>query len=429
MLFKNIGIVDENYQYQKDMFVGIKDEKIAYISSKEPEEDFGEVYDGKGKILMPAFYNAHGHSPMTLLRGYGENLNLQDWLFNLIFPFEDHLDSDAVYWGQMMAMAESFKYGIASTSDMYYFTDDMVRATIEAGAKINVSRAVSATEIDAPSLKDMNRLIQEYKTFKNDKIIFETSIHAEYTNNEAVCRYIAEAAKENGLGMHVHVSETRPETEECKARNNGMTPTQFLDMCGAFDVRAIAAHCVWCTDEDLDILKAKNVTIASNPVSNLKLVSGNCRSVDIYNKGINLAIGTDSVASNNSLNFFEEMKLFTIAGKMTAQDPAAMRPEQVLHSATRAGAIAQGREDCGLLKEGFKADLMVLDGQASNMQPEHNAINNIIYAADPTNILMTMVDGKVVYKNGEYTTIDMEKTIFNLEKQRQRILGELAAEK
>ena len=459
MLFRNIGLVDENFDYREGMFVGTIGSRIVYIGDTEPAKEqcdalaekysdefanfipacnchrpehfhpvFYEEYDGTGKVLMPGFYNAHGHSPMGLMRGYGENLPLDRWLNEKIFPFEDKLYSDAVYWATLLAMAESLRFGIVSTSDMYYFIDDMVRAVSVSGMKTNISRAVAGigqTKLeDCIGYVEMRQAIEMYDGFLNGRIQVEASAHAEYTNNEFFLRAIADAAREYGVRMHVHVAETESETKGCIERY-GRTPVEFLADCGLFDVPANAAHCVWLTDNDRDILAEKGVSVSSNTVSNLKLASGICDVPKLYAKGINVAIGTDSVASNNSLNFFEEIKAFALMGKITSMDPALMTPKQVLRSATRAGALAQGREDCGLVKEGFKADLIVVDASGPNMRPVHNMLNNLVYSADGKDVILTMVDGDVRYRDGEYKDIDIEKTIAEAEAATKKILAML----
>lgn len=429
MLFRKITILDENLEVRKDMYVGIKGDRVDYIGSEEPKEDYGEVCDGSGRLLMPGFYNAHAHSPMALMRGYGENLALQDWLNKKIFPFEALLDSNAVYQGTLLCMAESLRFGIVSTSDMYYFVEDMARAVLDSGCKDNISRSI--TNFDDTPLKNMDSFrelkegVQNFQNAGNGKIIMESSLHAEYTSNERTARDLAEWTKENGLRMHVHVSETKNEHEECKTRHEGKTPVKYLADCGIFDVPAIAAHCVWIEGEDFDILKEKGVTVSTNPCSNLKLASGIMNSPEILRKGINLAIGTDSVASNNSLNFIEEMKTLAMIGKVKSGDPTVVTPREVIYAATRGGALAQGREDCGLMKEGFKADLILLDIDTVNMHPVHELINNIVYSASGSDIRMTMVDGKVLYKDGEYATIDVDRVVSETEKATKNILHRL----
>lgn len=428
MLFKNISILDENFEIKHHMNVGTDGVHIDYIGSELPEKDYGRVYEGEGKLLMCAFYNAHGHSTMALMRGYGENMVLQDWLNKRIFPFEDKLDSNSVYWGTLLSMAESMRFGIVSTSDMYYFIDDMVKATVDSGMKGNISRAiVNFDDSDVwqlPSMQEMKRTFEAYHNTEGERIKMDVSIHAEYTSRPSAVTAVSEYGKEAGTRMHIHVSETRSEHEECKQRH-GKTPIQYFNDLGAFDLPAIAAHCVWIEGEDFDIIKEKGVTVAANPISNLKLASGVCNVPELLKRGINVAIGTDSVASNNSLNFFEEMKVFAMISKMMYHDPTVVTPEQTLRAATRGGALAQGREECGLLKEGFRADLIVVDVDKPNMYPVHNMVNNLVYSASGTDVVLTMADGKVLYENGEYLTLDICRTIREAENATQKILSML----
>ncbi len=428
MIFKNITILDENFNTKENMYVGIKGEIIDYIGSEEPKETYGESYDGKGKLLMCGFYNSHAHTPMTLMRGYGENLSLQDWLNTRIFPFEDKLSSNSVYSGMLLGIAESLRFGIVSSTDMYYFCDDMARAVLESGIKNNLGRGVvNFGDGDVAQLQGFLETKQLFENFHNEgngRLKVDVSLHAEYTSNPATALHLAEYAKLTGANMHVHVSETEFEHEECKKRH-GLTPVQYLNKQHIFDTKATAAHCVWLEEEDFDILAQKGVTVASCPVSNLKLASGVCNIPKLLGKGINVAIGTDSVASNNSLNMIEEMKFFAVANKGKQYDPTLITPVETLKAATFAGAKGQGRDDCGKLARGFKADLIVMDLKQPNMHPIHNMANNMVYSASGSDVLLTMVDGKVLYKNGEYLTIDIEKTIYEAEEETKRILGEL----
>lgn len=429
MLFNNITILDENLAIKENMNVGIKDDTIDYIGTEEPKEDYGNRYDGSGKVLMCGFFNSHAHTPMTLMRGYGENMILQDWLTQRIFPFEDKLNGEAVYSGMLLGIAESLRFGIVSTTDMYYFGDEMARAILESGVKNNLGRGiVNFTDDDIynlPGFLETKHLFETYHNTGNGRIKVDVSLHGEYTSNPKTARQLAEYMIEIGANMHVHVSETEFEHEECKKRHDGMTPVQYLNKLKIFDTRATAAHCVWIEGEDFDILSEKGVTVASCPVSNLKLASGVCNVPLLLKEGVNVAIGTDSVASNNSLNYIEEIKFFTVANKGKQYDPTLITPTQALYAATSAGAQGQGRLDCGKLKVGYKADLIVIDTNKPNMQPVHNLANNIVYSASGSDVLLTMVDGKVLYDNGEYLTIDIEKSIYEAQKTTNRILGEL----
>lgn len=432
MLFERIAIVDENFDYQEDMYVGISGNLITYISKDAPSdalrEHYYQTYDGKGKVLMPGFVNAHGHSPMSLMRGYGENLPLQRWLNELVFPFEDQLDGEAVYNGTLLSMAESIRYGITSTSDMYFWVDDMVRAITTSGAKANIARAVTHFGGDVyqlPSFIEQRDSILMYHGFDEGRILIDASVHAEYTNSDESVKAVVEQCREHDLIMHIHLSETENEVNECIERRGGKTPVEYFDSLGLFDGPVLAAHSVWLTDNDYQILKSKNVTVASNPISNLKLVSGICDVKKLMDNGIRVAIGTDSSTSNNSLDFFEEIKTFALLAKLKSGDPAFMTPKQALYAATRAGALAQGRKTSGLIKEGYRADLIVVDTDVPNMQPSHNMLNNLVYSACGKDVCLTMVDGRVLYQDGEYKTIDIEKVMYDTNAAKDRILAKL----
>ena len=429
MLFKQINILDENLKLQEDCYVAVRNGKIVSISAQRPAGEWEREYDGRGKLLMSGFYNAHAHSPMTLMRGYGENLKLQDWLNKKIFPFEAKLDGNAVYWGTMLALAESFRFGIVSTSDMYYFCDDMVRAVEESGAKANISRSITSfaegSVKNNDSYREAEALIRDYHGAAEGRILIDASIHAEYTNTVTSITEVADLAKKYGVNMHVHVSETKQEHEECKARHGGRTPAQLLCDLGAFDTRTTAAHCVWAEEEDIEIFSEKGVTVATCPVSNLKLASGVCNVPALMKKGVNVAVGTDSVASNNSLNFIEEMKFFALLNKERRNDPTLITPKETLRAAARAGALSQGREDCGVLAVGRKADLTVLDIGQPHMRPVHNLANNIVYSASGSDVVLTMADGRVLYRDGDFFTIDVEKAAAETERACRDILRQL----
>ena len=437
MLFKDITILDEALNVREHMYVGTKGDTITYVGEGAPcdaqraagEVDMDRVVDGRGRLLMSGFYNAHAHSPMTLLRGYGENLPLSRWLNERIFPFEDKLTGPAVYAGTLLAMAESLRYGIVSTSDMYYFPDEMAAAISDSGAKNNFSRSVTCFDdsdlMDLPAGKEMVHAFETYHGAADGRIKVDMSLHAEYTNPEKIVRQLAELTGSLGANMHVHISETKAEHEECKGRHDGRTPVRFLDDCGLFATPTTAAHCVWIEGEDYDILKERGVTVAVNPISNLKLASGVCNVQALLDKGINVAIGTDSVSSNNSLNYIEEMKVFAIASKMMYNAPEAVSPIDTLRAATIGGAKSQGRADCGVLKEGYKADLVMIDIDTPWMYPVHNLATNLVYSASGSDVVMTMVDGRVLYEDGEYATIDIEKAKADVTSETEKILAQL----
>lgn len=428
MLLKNITYINENFDLKTAKYLQVKDGKFArFIFDEEMDSDKeNEVIDCRDLLLMPAFYNSHAHSPMALLRGYGENMALDDWLQKKIWPFEAHLNSDSVYWGTLLSMVESIKNGIVSTSDMYFFTEDMVKAYVDAGTKGNISRALvnfDGKDIrNMDSYKEMKHAFKNFNGIEDNKIIIEASIHGEYTSDEDTVRHLARYAKDYGIRMHIHLSESKSEHENCIAKRK-MTPCEYFAKCGLLDVPTLAAHCVWISEEDMDIMREKEVIVSHNPQSNMKLASGIAPIEKMLRKGIKVAIGTDSVASNNSLNFFESMKFMGLGGKIREMDPTVISPKEILASATRNGALAQGRDDCGIIKEGFRADFIAVNLNDVSLNPIHDMNNNLVYSADPSVIKMTVCDGKILYKDGEFKTIDVEKVISNVRKETDRIIN------
>lgn len=431
MLFSDICILDENLEYQRSCWVGVKDDRIDYVGTTKPKNaaDYGEAYYGDGKLLMSGFYNAHAHAPMTLLRGWGEALPLQSWLNDRIFPFEAKMTDEDNYWGTKLAIAEMLRYGTVSFSDMYYHGDDRFRACKESGIKINLGETMISFEPmaykDMPLAQTNERFLEEYHGKENGRLLVDFNIHAEYTSNELSVTTLAEAAKEAGVRMQVHVSETKQEVEDCKARHGGKTPVRYLADCGVFDVPANAAHCVWLEDDDFAILADKGVTVSTNPVSNMKLGSGFANVPKMLQMGINVALGTDGTASNNNLDMMQDMYVLALAPKGVYNDPTLVTPKQALYAATRAGALSQGRDDCGLLKQGMKADLVVLDKRGPSWAPCTNPIANIVYAGHGSDVCLTMVDGKVLYRDGKWPTIDVEEAKSQVIMATNRIAGEL----
>lgn len=428
MLFKNITILDENFDIQKNMYVGTKKDRIAYIGKAEPKEDFGDVFDGKNKVLLPGFVNAHTHSPMTLLRGYAENLPLSRWLNEKVFPFEDRLNCDRAYYGTMLSIAEMLSGGTTSFSDMYFFQDGVLRAVKDAHAKTNFCRSI-VSFTDTPFLSDERvkealEAVEKYHNTENGRIRIDMALHAEYTNTYSMIKQFGEYTKGKGLVNHIHVSETKSEHESCKEKY-GKTPTELFYEEGVLDSPTVFAHCVWIEDCDREILKEKGATVAHCPASNLKLGSGVCDIYSLLKMGVNVAIGTDSAASNNGLDMLREMYLAALLPKGVNGQADIVSPKEIIKTATYGGAAAQCRFDTGLIKEGFKADLCVIDTDKPSLYPDFDILNNIVYSAEKSDVVLTMVDGEVLYKNGEFMTVDIEKIGFEVNRIVKEVVGEV----
>lgn len=413
-LIRNVKLLSEYGFGEKNVFVEIRDGRYSYIGEKEPRIRYDEVIEGNGNLLIPAFYNTHCHAAMTLFRGYGEDLPLDKWLNDKIFPAEDRLTERSVYIATKLAIAEMLANGIASFSDMYMFVDRSAEAVLETGIKANLSRSI-VSFADAENIEKDSRflesvaLVRDFNNAGDGRLKIDMSLHAEYTNTEQMVRFVAEYIKEENLGMQVHVSETEKEHAEAMARRGGKTPVEFFADCGLFDTRTTAAHCVYVTDNDLSIMKEKGVSVAHNPVSNLKLGSGVMPLSKILASGVNVTLGTDGVASNNNLDVLKELQYATLIAKGTSKKPDIITAREMLPIATKNGALAQGRTDSGEIKVGSKADATLIDLGSVNNIPSYDRYTTLAYSAKSSDVLMTMVDGRVLYHNGEYKTIDIEK--------------------
>ena len=432
MLFANIDILDENLEHQKNQFVGVEGSIITYIGATEPADaaKYGERYDGRGKLLMSAFYNTHAHTPMTLLRGYAENLPLQQWLNDAIWPFEAKMDPAKKhhYWGCMLSQAEMLRYGVVSYTDMYLATVDRCEATIEAGMKANHcdggTMCFVETDYDTLPVAELNKqLFAEYHNAADGRVKIEMCVHAEYTTPQGMIERCVAEAREHGVGLHIHLSETKAEHEECKERHNGMTPAQWFDSLGAFDVPMNAAHCTWVEPDDIALMARKGVNVSVNSASNMKLGSGFTPLAELLDAGLNCSIGTDGMASNNTHNILQNAYLLACAQKGKALNPAIITPKQVLQMLTVNGARAQGRANCGKLATGYRADLVVFDVDTPWMYPVHDMPTNLLYSANGADVVLTMCDGSVLYRDGSYQTIDIERVKYEVVRCVDEILG------
>ena len=414
-LFSHVSVVtmDARMSVWIDAFVGVTDGKISYLGKKPPEEKPGQIIDGTGMVMMPGLINCHTHLPMALLRGYADDLVLQTWLKDYIFPREEHLDARAVKAATLLGIAECLRFGVTSVSDMYYFDEAIAEAVAESGIKANLSRGTSmflGDEFDFetfPACRELVELHEKWHGYDNGRIQIECSIHGEYTSTYQLWDALAEYAINNRLGMHVHLSETKTEHDAC-VEKYGLTPAQLLDCHHVFDSRAIAAHCVHLTGDDMRLLARRGVSAVHCPVSNLKLASGCADVMGMVKAGMNVCLGTDSVASNNNLDLFEEIKACALMAKGKTGDPTAVPAEAALMMATVCGARAQGREkECGQIAVGLDADLILLDFNQPHLIPCHNILSNLVYAASGHDVVLTMVRGKILYFAGKYFTIDL----------------------
>ena len=394
-------------------FVAVDGAYITAVTDIRPEGTFDRVVAADGCLLIPGFVNAHTHAAMTLFRGYGEDLPLQRWLEERIFPAEDRLTERAVFLGTQLSIAEMLAGGVTSFSDMYFFCDATARAVAESGIKANISRSVVSFDENADYKNDARvregiALFRNWNGAENGRILVDLSLHAEYTNCPAAVQCVAEAAATLGTRVHIHLSETEREHTEGIARR-GVTPTAFFLKNHLFDVPVVAAHCVYLTDEDRAILAAHGASAVHNPISNLKLGSGMMPLTATLAAGVNVALGTDGAASNNRLDLLRELQTALLIAKGSTRSPDCITAVDGLALATANGARAQGRMDCGVIAVGARADLALMDLRAPHNLPVVAPEASLAYSAAASDTRMTVVDGRILYENGEFYTLDVEK--------------------
>ena len=414
ILIQNVTAVllDESRTVLPNAFVAVEGSQISYVGTKRPAGPFDQVIDGAGKVLMPGFVNAHTHVPMTLMRGYGGGCDLHTWLHQYIFPTEAKWDDRAIRAATALGLAEMIASGVTCIADMYMNNEAIIQEVLSAGISANICcGATQFTDGFYPETHHdcvvQRQLTERWHGAGEGQIAIDGSIHGEYTSHAPLWEWMALYAADHGLGMHVHLSETKSEHDGCVARH-GRTPAALFEQYGVFAVRAIAAHCVWTTPDDWAILARNGVSAVTNPMSNLKLGSGIAPLKGLRQAGVNVALGTDGVSSNNSTDLFADMKLAAILTCGAEHDPMAVTAWDALETATVNGARALGRK-AGRVAPGYTADLILVDFDRPNLIPCHDTVENLVYAAHGADVCMNMARGRVIYQNGAFLTIDLDR--------------------
>lgn len=351
------------------------------------------VIDAKGMAILPAFYNTHTHAAMSLLRGYADDMALEEWLTNHIWPFEARLTVEDLYLGMRLAILEMIKSGTVFFNDMYFGIDESVRVVKEMGIRASIGATVLGNHPRAIR-EDRYHIIREWVDPTNGRICLTPAPHAVYTVEEKSLRSSAELARETHTCWHIHLSETRTEVENC-VKAHGMTPVRYLNSLGVLGPNVIAAHVVHVDDEEIQILKDNGVTIAHNPCSNMKLASGVFPYRKMMDAGIKITLGTDGNSSNNNLDMRESMKIAALLAKVSTGDPAILPAQEILNWATVNGAQAFGI-DAGVIAEGKLADALLVNMDNERMVPCHNIVSNWVYSADSSCIDTVICDGKII---------------------------------
>ncbi|MCI7767647.1 MAG: amidohydrolase [Oscillospiraceae bacterium] len=393
---KNGRYLDVNEMTVKTGSVCTEDGKFTYAGENPPKNDYDRTIDLNGNLIIPGFCNAHTHSPMVFLRSYAEDLPLNKWLTEAVFPHEAKLTPEDNYTLTKLAVAEYVSNGITSCFDMYYFPEAMAKAFAETGFRCVFCGALNNF---SESIEKLEEYYLKYNSY-DPLISYKLGFHAEYTTSLELMKSVSELARKYKAPVWCHNSETKSETEECVSRY-GMTPTGIMDSLGMFEYGGGGYHCIYLTESDYDIFARHNMTVVTNPCSNLKLASGIADVTETCRRGINLAIGTDGAASNNALDMFREMYLCSVLQKLKLSDAAAMPAEKVLKAAMTGGAMAM-EINSGIIEAGRNADFAVIDMHSPNMQPENEIVKNLVYSGSGANVIMTAVNGNILYEKGEY---------------------------
>lgn len=383
--------------------------RIYHVGARpEAVPEFEREIDLGGDLLIPGFKNAHTHSGMTFLRSLADDMPLDKWLSEQVWPKEARLSPDGLYVMTRLAIMEYLTSGITSCFDMYFHNDAFVKACIDSGFRAVLCGDMNNFDSDYTLLED--KFLRYNKT--HELISYRLGFHAEYTTSMERMRFVADLVRKYKEPMFVHSSETRAEVAGCIERY-GVTPTVLFDKLGMYDYGGGAFHCVHMSDEDIAIFKNRGLTAVLNPASNLKLASGIAPVKRFIDEGIALAIGTDGAGSNNALDMFREMYLVSVLAKYRENDASAVDASKVLEAACVGGARAMGLNDCDAIAVGKKADLAVIDLNRPNMRPINNIAKNIVYAGSKENVRLTMVNGRVLYENGEFFIGEDARKIYN----------------
>lgn len=381
-----------------------------------------EIIDASGLIVMPGMINTHGHAAMTLFRGFADDLPLQEWLEEKIWPLENLLTAEDIFWGTMLGIAEMIRSGTTTFTDMYFSMDQVARAVEITGIRAVLAHGIVGTSGRLEKdLYDTEKLVENWHGGAGGRITVTLGPHAPYTcPPESLKRIIALAEKVN-LPIQIHMSESRLEIENC-LKEHGVTPVELVDRVGLFEGRkVICAHCVHLRNHDIDILAARKAGVAHNPTSNLKLGSGIAPVMGMLQAGIKVGIGTDGAASNNNLDMFEEMRLAALLPKGLEENPSLLPAAKALQLATTNGAEILFLPKTGVIEEGYRADIIGITRDLPHLQPPHDVEAHLVYSASGSDVELSIVDGRILMKEGKLVTMDEERIFFETDRRARRL--------
>lgn len=426
ILIKNCGILPMTSRddYIESGYLVVEGSSIQSVSTgRHPDEDrFDTVIDGTGMVALPGLVNAHTHVAMTLLRGYADDLPLMQWLQEKIWPVEDRLTAEDCYWGTMLGITEMIKSGTTCFADMYFNMEQVARAVEETGIRASICQGmVGSGPTGEVAFVRSHELFTRWNGKANGRLTVMLGPHAPYTCTPDYLKRVISLADELEMGIHIHLAETMTEYNDIKAQY-GKTPIVLMDEIGLFDRPVMAAHCVVLDDQDIAILKKRQVGVVHNPESNMKLASGIARVPDMLAAGIPVALGTDGASSNNNLDMIQELRTCSFLHKLSCLNPEVIPAYQALEMATVNGARALGMQEVGMLRPGMKADLILVDFRKPHLCPRHDVAAHLAYSASGADVDTVMVDGRILMRGRQLTTIDEDLVMRKAEETVSRLL-------
>lgn len=414
ILIKNVDIVTMNEQngFYENSNIVIEDNIITHIGNIEEIDKIKADYiiEGTNKLAMPGLINCHTHLGMSLFRNYADDMVLSEWLTKKIWPAEAKLISEDIYWASLLSMSEMIASGTTSFCDMYFFMDQVVKALEVSNMRASLARGIVEEDINSKyKIEENEKLFKDYDNALNGRIKIMFGPHAPYTCSPEFLLEIIDSASKLNASLHIHLSETKDEVEESYRKCN-KSPIKHMYDLGLFELHTVAAHCVHIDDEDIKLIKEKNVYPINNPSSNFKLASGFSPVNKMLKEGIKVALGTDGAASNNNLNMFKEISMASLVNKAVDNDPMSVTALETLKMATLNGAYALGIEkEIGSLEVGKKADIIILDMDKPHLCPRNNIFSTLAYSAYGSDVDTVIVDGNILMEKKEFKTIDIEK--------------------
>ncbi|MBR2527736.1 MAG: amidohydrolase [Blautia sp.] len=384
------------------------------VDAPSKEKSF-ETIDASGKLIIPGLINMHTHVYMTIMRNYADDLPFDKWLFQKVMPVEDHLPRECAYWGSLLGLIEMIQTGTSCFVDMHMYHEQSPKAASTAGLRAYIGRGLVGEDLYDDGRR-FREAIEEKEKYANDLLSFVLSPHAVYTCSRKLLSQVTVEAQKHGMLKQIHLSESKNEVENC-LKENGITPVELLQQIGFLDQETILAHCVHLRGDDIGILARTGASVVTNPASNCKLGNGFAPIGQIRQAGINICLGTDGAASNNSLNLFREMGLLTMIHKGISEDPTMAPAPFIIDSVTRNAAAALGREgELGVIAENALADLVFLDMNSVSLFPANNPLSALCYSANGSEVDSLMVNGRFLMRKREMLTIDTERVYYEVGK-------------